>query len=145
MEHKFPSTPQEFAEMLSMLKEYPLLASMNNCRSSNKSYQQWLESIPQKRLYDYTQHILHDSDKPKKKNMDQDILVTVMVLHALATNNDPISTDDLMWKVLCFQRVLCSYITRKDYKDMIGLGDDLGVKGGSWEDFLGWNEKKATD
>lgn len=145
MEHKFPTTPKEFADMLSTLTEYPLFASMNEYRSEDKTYQEWLESIPQKMLFNYSEHILHDSDKPKKKIMDQDILVTVMVLHAMSTNNDPINTDDLVWKVLCFQRVLCSYVTRKDYKDMIGLGEDLGVKGGSWEDFLGWNEKKSED
>lgn len=132
--------PEKFKEMLDHPDRYPLFSSMYKYLKEDKSYREWLESIPFEVLREYMEHPVFED---KNVTIDKDLVSTIVMLHSIGKENDSLTPEEICDKTEKFQNLMVCLFINKSMEVKVGLKIDafiLGIKG--WDAFLDVGIKK---
>jgi len=129
-------TREEYLDIMATIEDLPLFSSYHRAQKDLLTYKEWLLSIDTNLLKKLCEHKFLSSEKREDKLLDEDLMATVMVLHAYATDNTPITDEELTKKIRIFQIAFTAVSVNKEVQDEAGVTMFDIVFPKKWENFL---------
>jgi len=117
--------------------EIPLFSLMATNLLEEKTYKEWLLSIPYDLLTSYANHVSPE-DPEENDPIMIDMFGAVMMLHSFETDNEPVEGEVIIKKIEQFKVILAAFSINKQVEKEWGMSESVfNAEVGTWEDFLG--------